>query len=138
MTMTTTILVGTDSSAAADLAVDHAARLASDRGSDLMVLLVRPDGDLRSVVDPNKAADPERYLAHVATRFPDVPTSTRIEHGDAAERIVAIAEELRADTIVMGNRGTQGSWWRVKDSVPNLVLRHAPCNVFIVDTRRAQ
>jgi nucleotide-binding universal stress UspA family protein len=67
-----------------------------------------------------------------------VPTSTRIEHGDAAERIVAVAEELRADTIVMGNRGTQGSWWRVKDSVPNLVLRHAPCNVFIVDTRRAQ
>jgi nucleotide-binding universal stress UspA family protein len=134
----TTILVGTDSSAAADLAVDHAAKLANDRGSDLMVLLVRPDGDLRSVVDPNKAADPERYLAHVATRFPDVATSTRIEHGDAAECIVAVAEELRADTIVVGNRGTQGSWWRVKDSVPNLVLRHAPCNVFIVDTRRAQ
>jgi nucleotide-binding universal stress UspA family protein len=51
---------------------------------------------------------------------------------------VAVAEELRADTIVVGNRGTHGSWWRVKDSVPNLVLRHAPCNVFIVDTRRAQ
>ena len=46
----TTILVGTDSSAAADLAVDHAARLARDRESDLVVLLVRPHGDLRSVV----------------------------------------------------------------------------------------
>jgi nucleotide-binding universal stress UspA family protein len=134
----TTILVGTDSSAAADLAVDHAARLARERDSDLVVLLVRPDGDLRSVVDPGKAADPDRYLAHVAQRFPGLPTSTRVEHGEAAERIVAVAEELRADTIVVGNRGTQGSWWRVKDSVPNLVLRHAPCNVFIVDTRRAQ
>ncbi len=40
--------------------------------------------------------------------------------------------------IVIGNRGTHGSTWRVKDSVPNLVLRHAPCSVFIVDTRRAQ
>jgi nucleotide-binding universal stress UspA family protein len=39
---------------------------------------------------------------------------------------------------VVGNRGTRGSWWRVKDSVPNLVLRHSPCSVFIVDTRRAQ
>jgi len=134
----TTILVGTDSSAAADLAVDQAARLARDRASDLVVLMVRPDGDLRSVVDPGKAADPDRYLAHVAQRFPDVPTSTRVEHGEAAERIVAVAEELRADTIVVGNRGTKGAWWRVKDSVPNLVLRHAPCNVFIVDTRRAQ
>ena len=134
----TTILVGTDSSAAADLAVDQAARLARDRESDLVVLMVRPDGDLRSVVDPGKAADPDRYLAHVAQRFPEVPTTTRVERGEAAERIVAVAEELRADTIVVGNRGTQGSWWRVKDSVPNIVLRHAPCNVFIVDTRRAQ
>jgi nucleotide-binding universal stress UspA family protein len=134
----TTIVVGTDTSAAADLAVDHAAKLARDRESDLVVLLVRPDGDLRSVVDPGKAADPDRYLARVTDRFPEVPTTTRIEHGDAAERIVAVAEELRADTIVVGNRGTRGSWWRVKDSVPNLVLRHAPCSVFIVDTRRAQ
>jgi nucleotide-binding universal stress UspA family protein len=134
----TTILVGTDSSAAADLAVDHAAKLARDRESDLVVLLVRPDGDLRSVVDPGKAADPDRYLARVTDRFPGVGTTTRVEHGDAAERIVAVAEELRADTIVVGNRGTQGSWWRVKDSVPNLVLRHAPCSVYIVDTRRAQ
>ncbi|TMK36604.1 MAG: universal stress protein [Actinobacteria bacterium] len=137
-TVMTTILVGTDSSAAADLAVDHAARLARDRESDLVVLLVRSDGDLRSVVDPGKAADPGRYLAHVAQRFPGVPTSTRVEHGEAAERIVAVAQELSADTIVVGNRGTHGSWWRVRDSVPNLVLRHSPCSVFIVDTRRAQ
>jgi len=134
----TTILVGTDSTAAADLAVDQAASLARDRGSDLVVLLVRPNGDLRAVVDPGKAADPEGYLARVAERFPGLPTSTRVEHGEAAQRIVAVAEELQADTIVVGNRGTQGSWWRVKDSVPNLVLRHSPCNVFIVDTRRAQ
>ena len=134
----TTILVGTDSSAAADLAVDHAARLARDRESDLVVLLVRPDGDLRSVVDPGKAADPDRYLARLSQRYPGLPTTTRIERGEAAERIVAVAEELRADTIVVGNRGTHGSWWRVKDSVPNLVLRHAPCDVFIVDTRTAQ
>jgi nucleotide-binding universal stress UspA family protein len=52
--------------------------------------------------------------------------------------LVAIAEQERVETIVIGNRGTHGSWWRVRDSVPNLVLRHAPCSVMIVDTRSAQ
>ena len=37
----TTILVGTDTSAAADLAVEDAARLARDRDADLVLLYVR-------------------------------------------------------------------------------------------------
>jgi nucleotide-binding universal stress UspA family protein len=133
-----TIVVGTDTSAAADLAVNEAGRLARATGDDLVVLLVRPDGDIRAVVDPAKAADPERHLAQLIRTFPDLSVTARIEHGDAAERIVEVAGELKAETIVVGNRGTKGSWWKVKDSVPNLVLRHAPCSVYIVDTRRAQ
>jgi nucleotide-binding universal stress UspA family protein len=58
--------------------------------------------------------------------------------GDPAERLVAVAEDERVETIVLGNRGTHGSWWRVRDSVPNIVLRHAPCSVMIVDTRAAR
>ena len=134
----TTIVVGTDSSAAADLAVDDAARMARDRGAELLVLLVRPDGDARAAVDPDLAPDPSRYLAGVAGRYPEVATSTRIERGEPAERICAVAAEVGAETIVLGNRGTHGSWWRVRDSVPNLVLRHSPCSVYIVDTRKAQ
>lgn len=133
-----TIVVGTDTSAAADLAVEDAARLARDRGAELLVVYVRSGGDIRSVVDPAMPADPAAYLAEVTTRFRDVPIQTRLESGDPAERIVDIAEEVRAETIVVGNRGTHGSWWRVRDSVPNLVLRHSPCSVLIVDTRRAQ
>jgi len=133
-----TIVVGTDTSAAADLAVDEAGRLARAQSAELVVLLVRPEGDLRAVVDPSRAADPQRHLDHLVQRFPDVAVRGRIEQGDPAERICEVANELRADTIVVGNRGTRGSWWRVKDSVPNLVLRHAPCSVYIVDTRRAQ
>jgi nucleotide-binding universal stress UspA family protein len=133
-----TIVVGTDTSAAADLAVNEAGRLARANGAELVVLLVRPDGDLRAVVDPAKAADPERHLTQLIQRFPDVTVKARVEHGDAAERICEVAGELKAETIVVGNRGTKGSWWKVKDSVPNLVLRHAPCSVYIVDTRRAQ
>ncbi len=134
----TTILVGTDTSAAADLAVEDAARLARDRNADLVVLYVRPAGDLESIVDPGKAADPDRHLAKLTERYPGIRASARVESGEPADRLVHVAEELQADAIVVGNRGTKGSWWRVKDSVPNLVLRHAPCSVYIVDTRRAQ
>lgn len=134
----TTILVGTDTSAAADLAVEDAARLARDRDADLVVLYVRSEGDLRAVVDSHKAADPDRHLAALTARYPGVRAKARVELGDPADRLVAVAEELNVDAIVVGNRGTRGSWWRVKDSVPNLVLRHAPCSVYIVDTRRAQ
>ena len=63
----TTILVGTDSSSAADLAVDDAARLARDRGAELLVLLVRPEGDVRAAVDPDRAPDPAATCrAHAA------------------------------------------------------------------------
>jgi nucleotide-binding universal stress UspA family protein len=133
-----TILVGTDTSASADLAVEDAAALAQSRGAELVVLCVRGDGDLSAVVDPARAADPAGYMARIARRFPGLVTKTRLETGDAAERIVQVAAEERAETIVVGNKGTHGGWWRVKDSVPNLVLRHAPCSVYIVDTRRAQ
>lgn len=133
-----TIVVGTDTSAAADLAVLDAARLARDRGAELLVLYVKPEGVDRTVVDPDRAADPAAHLRTLASRFPDVRTATRIEDGDAAIRICDIAEEVRAETIVIGNRGMHGSRWRVRESVPNLVLRHAPCSVYIVDTRRAQ
>ena len=133
-----TIVVGTDTSAAADLAVEDAARLARDRGAELVVLYVRSESDLRAVVDPDRAADPHAYLARIPARFPDVSTRTRIERGEPAERICDVAEEELAETIVVGNRGLQGTRWRVRDSVPNMVLRHAPCSVLIVDTRVAQ
>jgi nucleotide-binding universal stress UspA family protein len=133
-----TILVGTDTTAAADLAVEDAARMARDRGAELLVLYVQSDADGRSVVDPARSPDPAGHLDRLRSRFHDLPIRTRVERGEVADRICAVAEQERADTIVIGNRGAHGTWWRVRDSVPNLVLRHAPCSVLVVDTRRAQ
>jgi nucleotide-binding universal stress UspA family protein len=133
-----TIVVGTDTTAAADLAVAEAGKLAQERAAELVIVVVRDDGDLDAVTDPDRAVDPSRHMQRFIQRFPEVAVHARLERGDPAERICAVADEVKADTIVVGNRGTHGSWWRVKDSVPNLVLRHAPCSVYIVDTRRAQ
>jgi nucleotide-binding universal stress UspA family protein len=132
------ILVGTDTSAAADVAVQAAADLARGHDAELLVVQVRADGAARDAADPKKSADPDRYLAKMADRFPQLAVRSWSEPGDPAERLVEVAAAERVDAIVLGNRGTHGSWWRVRESVPNLVLRHAPCSVFIVDTRTAQ
>jgi nucleotide-binding universal stress UspA family protein len=132
------ILVGTDTSAAADVAVRAAAELARLSESELLVVHVRSDIGASDAADPKKSADPDRYLASMEGRFPSVAVRSWSEPGDPAERLVDVAENERVDTIVLGNRGMHGSRWRVRDSVPNLVLRHAPCSVFIVDTRSAQ
>jgi nucleotide-binding universal stress UspA family protein len=132
------ILVGTDTSAAADLAVQAAAELALAREAELLVVQVRSNGAAHDVADPRKSADPDRYLATMTERFPRISVRSWSEAGDPAERLVEVAAKERVDMIVVGNRGVHGSWWRVRDSVPTLVLRHAPCSVLIVDTRVAQ
>ncbi len=132
------LLVGTDTSAAADLAVEAAAELARAQQAELVVLYVKPSLDAREVFDPGKLPDPEAYLERMASRFPDVKVRTRAEAGDPAETICEVAEEEGVDTIVVGNRGTRGRRRWFLGSVPNAVVQHAPCSVFIVDTRRAQ
>ena len=136
--MTRKILVGTDTTASADMAVSAAAELAGEREAELLVLYVRTDDRATEAADPHKRTDPQRYLARMGERFPQLRVRSWSEPGDPAERICEVAAEERVDTIVLGNKGVRGPRWRVRESVPNLVLRHAPCSVFIVDTRAAQ
>ena len=132
------ILVGTDTSASADLAVEEAARLARSSEAELLVLQVRAGEAAFDAADPKKSADPDRYLARMSERFPGLRIRSWSERGDPAERIVGVAQDEHVETIVLGNRGTHGSWWRVRGSVPNVVLRRAPCSVLVVDTRAVQ
>jgi nucleotide-binding universal stress UspA family protein len=133
----TTILVGTDTSARAERAVEEAARLASAADAELLILYVRPVGDAREVVDPRKPADPERYLDRLRHRFRGVRTRTRTADGDPAEGIVRVAADEHADVIVVGNRGLQDRRRGFLQSVPARVANRAPCSVYIVDTRAA-
>jgi nucleotide-binding universal stress UspA family protein len=132
------ILVGTDTSASADMAVRAAAELARLREAELLILHVRSPNGVHDAADPKKSADPDRYLASMTSRFPALRVRSWSEAGDPADRLVEVAAAERVDTIVLGNRGVHGPRWRVRESVPNLVLRHAPCSVLIVDTRAAQ
>jgi nucleotide-binding universal stress UspA family protein len=132
------ILVGTDTTASADLAVQTAADLALAHHAELLILHVKAPEEVRDAFDPTKVADATTYLGRMRERFPDVKVQTRQEPGDPADRICAIAADEGVDTIVVGNRGVhERRRWKLRN-VPNAVLQCAPCSVFIVDTRPAQ
>ena len=132
------ILVGTDASPAADLAVEAAAKLAAANDAELLVLFVKPPLDAREVFAPGAVPDGNGYLDHMAERFEGVKVRTRAESGDPAELICDIAVEENATVIVVGNRGTHGKRRWFLGSVPNAVVQHSPTSVYIVDTRSAQ
>jgi nucleotide-binding universal stress UspA family protein len=64
-----------------------------------------------------------------------VPSATKIEEGAPADCILAHAESLSADLIVMGSHGLSGIERFVLGSVTEKVLRHAPCPVLTVPPR---
>jgi nucleotide-binding universal stress UspA family protein len=132
------ILVASDASAAADLAVQKAAEMAQAYDAELLVLYVKPPVDAREVFDPSGMPDASAYLDAIAERFSNVKTRTRTESGDPAETICEVAEDESADVIVIGNRGTHGKKRWFLGSVPNGVVQHSPCSVFVIDTRSAQ
>lgn len=136
--MIRSILVGTDTSAAAILAVEEAGRLARAHDAELVVLYVRPPVDAREVFDPAGVPDVDRHLQDLVQLLSGVKVRTRQESGDPAEKICDVAEEEGVDVIVVGNRGTRGRRRWFLGSVPNAVVQHSPCSVFIVDTREAQ
>jgi nucleotide-binding universal stress UspA family protein len=135
------VLVGTDTSASADLAVGAAADLARVCGAPLVVLYVKPELDPREVFAPAGSAspaDPASYLEQVERRFADLDVATRQLPGDPATTICAVAGDEGADVIVVGNRGLHGRRRWLIGSIPQVVLQHAPCSVMVVDTRAAQ
>ncbi len=136
--MIRTVLVGTDTSPAATLAVEQAGTLARAHDAELVVLYVRPPVDAREVFDPAALPDVDAYLDEVVGRLDGVKVRTRKEVGDPAETICDVADEEGADVIVVGNRGTRGKRRWFLGSVPNAVVQHSPCSVFVVDTREAQ
>jgi len=61
-------------------------------------------------------------------------TENRMVEGKPAETILAVAEEIHADMIVMGARGVGQLQEHVIGSVSYRVMTHASCPVFVVKT----
>ena len=60
----------------------------------------------------------------------DFQWTTMNRTGNAAKEIVAVAQEIDADVIVMVTEDKHGFWDALHGSTTNKVLKHAPCLVF--------
>ena len=65
---------------------------------------------------------------------PGSTVTTHAREGDPADAILDVAEEMKADLVVVGNKGMTGARRFLLGSVPNKISHHAPCGVYIVRT----
>jgi nucleotide-binding universal stress UspA family protein len=141
-----TIVVGTDGSETAKVAVQQAADLAKSHDAELHLVMSAigvpetrlreerqgaPD-DVQHAINPNE--DIEAQLRQVAESLDGLNVKTHAKQGDPSDAIIDVAEQNQADLIVVGNKGMTGAKRFFLGAVPNKVSHHAPCSVLIVRT----
>jgi nucleotide-binding universal stress UspA family protein len=146
------IVVGTDGSETANLALQQAITLAKTCDATLhivhaysnmtmfvgaMSMTGAPLADMdlisRSVAEAGcSIAD----AAVAAAEGGGVTARAHAQPGDACEVLIGVARDVDADLLVVGSRGMSGVKRFVLGSVPNKVAHHAPCSLMIVDTGR--
>jgi nucleotide-binding universal stress UspA family protein len=129
------IIAGTDGSPRAERAVDKAGELAQALGAPVHVVcapgaIAGQDWPPRITAQQIVADASER----LRNRGIEVETHLPKDSGDAALAVVAVAEHVDAQMIVVGNKGMTGVR-RLLGSLPNTVSHRARCNVLIVPTR---
>ena len=139
--MLSTIAVGTDGSATASKAVEVAAEMAQKFDAKLVLLSAAHDSRQPPTTAGHEeiqwATNPDALLREMLHRTEQdlldrkIECSTMIDEGDPAEVLIRLAEECKADLLVIGNRGMHR---RVLGSVPNTVTHKSPCSVYVVKT----
>jgi nucleotide-binding universal stress UspA family protein len=142
------IVVGTDGSDTAAEAVRQATELAKALGASVhLVSAYEPIGegrlreerqqipdDMQWMVNPREDVDATLRQAGEQIAEAGVQIDTYAREGDPADAILDVAEEQKADLIVVGNKGMTGAKRFLLGSVPNKVSHHAPCSVMIIRT----
>jgi nucleotide-binding universal stress UspA family protein len=150
-TFPTRILLATDGSKEAELAALRAVNLADATDSELHVvhvgvvpiLLESYPGTLgyeRRLYEAIEEMSREllRKQSWRVKAAGGTVAGTHLRMGQVALEIVALAEELGADLIVMGSRGLGGLRRALMGSVSDSVVRHAHCPVLVVRAEREQ
>jgi nucleotide-binding universal stress UspA family protein len=144
------IVVGTDGSDTASIAVDRATELAKLTGATLHIVhafqplsatligAATTTGPTFNVEQVNAgiAAGAEEVCRHAAANATraGVNVETHPLPGDAADTLITAAKDVGADLVVVGSRGMSGVRRFILGSVPNKVSHHCPCSLLIVDT----
>jgi nucleotide-binding universal stress UspA family protein len=141
----TRIVVGTDGSDTATQAVKQAIELARLTGAQLGIVsayAARRGGaeqqgapaDVQYELGPREDINLVLDAAAADAKAAGVEVQTHAVEADPADAILNVAEETKADLIVVGNKGMTGARRYLLGSVPNNVSHHARCSVIIVRT----
>ena len=142
------IVVGTDGSETATEAVKQAVELAAATKAKVeLVSAYEPvsntrlreeatqvPGDMQWAVNPREDVDATLGEAQEMAANAGVEVQIFARQGDPADAILDVAEETKADLIIVGNKGMTGARRFLLGSVPNKVSHHAPCSVLIIRT----
>jgi nucleotide-binding universal stress UspA family protein len=142
------IVVGTDGSETAAEAVHQAIDLAKLSDATLsLVSAYQPapgrrlqaeqagaPADVQYEIGPREDVNLILDAAAAEARNAGIEVQTHPVEADPADAILNVAEETKADLIVVGNKGMTGARRYLLGSVPNNVSHHAPCSVIIVRT----
>jgi nucleotide-binding universal stress UspA family protein len=138
-----TILIATDGSAGARLAVDEGLDLAGQTGASVVFVAVRQP-PLPVFGDPYWLSAVTSELARLRRAVKDavaeaeargIPADYELLEGDAAERILDLARSRQADVIVIGSRGLGAVASAIIGSVSKRVLHRADRPVLVVHDR---
>jgi len=142
------VVVGTDGSETAEVAVRHASQLAKDHGARLVIItayephddqLARstpgvPD-DIRWTLTDRVQAEEKAIQGRVLANEAGVKgVVAQAIAGSPTEVLLEAAGDFSADVIVVGSKGLTGASRFVLGSVASSVSHHAPCDVLIVHT----
>ena len=149
------IVVGTDGSAGANVAVDAAIELARLSGATLHVVhahklmtayhlaaATEVGVPTAGIMESNEAllAEGQKICDQVVERASGagVAAEAHLVAGDAADALLKVAQDADCDLLVVGNRGMTGMRRFVLGSVPNKLSHQSPASLLIVDTSAAR
>ena len=139
------IVVGTDGSETADVALQRAIDIAKLTGAKLHIVSAYEPapahvGGNQPVAEAAEwSVGSDFKVEAVLQRAQDTAAGRELQveghapKGDAADSLINTAKEQNAELIVLGSRGMRGAR-RLLGSVPNKVSHNAPCDVLIVQT----
>lgn len=142
------ILVATDFSAAAEAALDHALGLAEALGAKVYLVHAYQLPVGLVAFPPNAPLPPPEIAARIVgsaeqelaacvakrkgTKVELVPI---LQHADPREAVLAVANDVAADLVVMGTHGRRGIARALIGSVAEAVVRTSPVPVTTVHAR---
>lgn len=132
-----TILFPTDFSHASDAALQHAEAIARQQQARLVILHVEEPplayggGELYYGLPEPSSERIMKMLEDVQPKDSSIAFVHKLTMGDPASEIVRIAEDEKADMIVLGTHGRTGMSRLLMGSVAEGVVRRSPCPVLV-------